>query len=167
MDLHFRTHVATPAGSRIIAGTAEVVGIPNRAGWQLRNAYIREGLRYRAADFWELAAVRRYADLPGVHEEITKLWTELRKEPDLPQDEEERPFTLMPTPQQQKVLDYVLAETGKGRSFPGLPEICRYMGWKNRQSARDVLVALAAAGHITRHWIAGRRVFEVNDKVDA
>jgi hypothetical protein len=79
VDVQFRTVVRSPTGSRIIAGTAEVVGIPGRPGWQFRSAYIREGLRVRAADFWEQAAVRSYLCSDSVSDKITALWIKMRE----------------------------------------------------------------------------------------
>jgi hypothetical protein len=79
MDVYFRTHVRTPTGSRIIAGTAEVVSSKEPQGWQLRSAYINETGRTRAADFWELVTISRYLHREEVSERVTKAWNELKE----------------------------------------------------------------------------------------
>lgn len=79
MDVYFRTHVRTPTGSRIIAGTAEVVSSTEPQGWQLRSAYINEANRTRSADFWELVAISRYLSREDVSGRVTKAWNELRE----------------------------------------------------------------------------------------
>ena len=79
MDVPFRTHVRTPTGSRIIAGTAEVARADHGPGWKLRLAYVNEAGRLRFADFWELAAIIRHLDRGEVSERVTKAWNELKE----------------------------------------------------------------------------------------
>lgn len=159
MDVSFRTCVRTPTGSRIIAGTAEVVGLPAREGWQIHNVYITEGLRHRAADFWELAAVRRYFDRDDVVEHITKLWSQTRETEDDMRvyrhiSDKERPIAYTPSPRQKAVLDFVRAEVEAGRAFPSREAIAKHMGWiheHRKRQAFDVLMILSGMGKLERY----------------
>jgi len=79
MDVYFRTYVRTPTGSRIIAGTAEVVGTEDTPGWRLHSAMLNETGRVRAADFWELVAISRHLARSDVSQCVTKAWNELKE----------------------------------------------------------------------------------------
>lgn len=158
MDLQFRTHVITPSGPRIIAGTAEVVGVPGREGWQFRAAHIRENLRFRSADFWETEAIRRYLHSDSISEQITRHWIRMRVEPEV-RTFTDKPLGITRSPQQQKALDFILGEIHMGKPFPSDQAIADHMGWQRRKSARDMLMTLSGSGPLSRHREKGRWVF--------
>ncbi len=53
------------------------------------------------------------------------------------------------TPQRRRVMAFIHAELDAGRPFPSMEQIAAHIGWRNSQSAREVLMSLAGAGYLT------------------
>jgi hypothetical protein len=63
--------------------------------------------------------------------------------------------------QQQRVMDFIMAEVAAGRRFPGARAIADHMGWKQKTGARDVLSALVYKGRLTRSRVDGEWTFAI------
>lgn len=55
-----------------------------------------------------------------------------------------------PSPQRQRVLDFITAEIAAGRPFPTHRQIADHMGWKATSSVNEALNFLFYDGHLKK-----------------
>lgn len=73
--------------------------------------------------------------------------------------------TLDRAPQRRRVLAFIQEEVAAGRPFPSCGQIKTFMGWKNEQSARDVLNVLAGQDRqLRRERVDGVTIFSLSWK---